>query len=165
MLILAVDPAIRGALGYVLLDSRPEPRLIDWRTLTPPRTQTWQQRLGWVGEQTLRQVDAYERHRPALAYEASWMGQNLQTTRKLTLVGGVVVGVALARGLAWCEVQPAEAKLALAGDSGADGATMRLAAFRQFGATLTEHEASALGVALHAAGVLQRVAAIAAGGG
>lgn len=158
MIILALDPAISGPLGVAVLGTATGvPRLIA-RGAYRPKAKAWEDRLGELGAVVL---DGCQRYRPdALAFEAAWLGKNLQTTRKLSLAGGVVVGVALARGLRWAEVQPVEGKLALSGDAGADGAAMVVAALRQFGQQMSEHEAHAIGVALHAAAVLRRAAMV-----
>jgi Holliday junction resolvasome RuvABC endonuclease subunit len=157
MIVIGIDPAMRGPIGIVAVAWGTPPALLAWRTVTPPKGDaasrlTWL--ALWLGEQLDRQQAAHPDL--AVAYEASWAGKSIQVARKLGLAGGIVIACATARGLPWWEVQPAEGKLALSGDSGAGADVMRFAALRQFEQVLSEHEAHALGVALHAAGHLHR---------
>lgn len=163
MLTLGVDPALAGPCGLALVADAPHaPRIVATGAFLPPKGD-WQSRLYWVARQVAGVVSSYQAQGLALvAYEASWAGDNVQTTRKLALVGGAVVGVAASYGLPCVEVQPAEGKRALAGVASADKAAMMAAAHQQFGLLLSEHEADAIGIALHAAAVTHRAALVAA---
>ena len=91
---------------------------------------------------------AAEAELTALCYELSWVGENAQSALKLRDLGGGVRGLAVGFGLACIGVQPAESKLALAGDGRADKQQMIAAARQVFGVALNEHEADAAAHAL-----------------
>lgn len=85
-----------------------------------------------------------------LAYEASYFARNLQTLRKLAALEGVILLIAAQLDLPVVAVQPAEAKIALAGDAQADKLMMIAAARRLGWPGSSSHEADAIGVALAA---------------
>lgn len=162
--VLGIDPAMRGPCGLALIaDVAGAPRLVGFGLRRAPTRGTPAARIRALAEQIAGVVDrANDGSTPlVLAYEASWHGTNAQTMRLLALVGGAVIGIAAARKLAVYEVQPVEGKLALAGDRLASKEMQVAAARQQFGVALSEHEADAVGIALHARGVHLKQCAIA----
>jgi Holliday junction resolvasome RuvABC endonuclease subunit len=160
MRVLGIDPAMRGPCGLaVVAGPAGAPRLVGVGTRQAPTKGTPAGRVLVLA----RQLDALvikllsDGAPLALAYEASWFGTNIQTTRLLALCGAATIGIAAAHALDVIEVQPVEGKLALAGERLATKEMQIAAARQQFGATLTEHQADALGIALHAHAILARM--------
>ena len=108
----------------------------------------WQTRCDAVLFRLSRLILPRRAELTALCYELSWVGENAQSALKLRDLGGGVRGLAVGFGLACIGVQPAESKLALAGDGRADKQQMIAAARQVFGVALNEHEADAAAHAL-----------------
>lgn len=123
-----------------------------------PHGTDWRDRVASLANSASMFID---QHRPALVgYEAAHGRLNLQTLRKLACLEGAMLVVCAQLGIPSRDVQPAEAKVALAGDGRADKATMIAAARQQFGVVLTSHEADAIGVALAAEALHRRAALV-----
>lgn len=160
MRVLGIDPAMRGPCGLaVVAGPAGAPRLVAVGTRQAPKRGTPAGRVLVLARQLDTVVRQLAGHPDplVLAYEASWYGSNLQTTRLLALVGGAVIGIAGAHNLDVIEVQPVEGKLALSGERLATKELQIAAARQQFGVELDEHQADALGIALHAFAMLARM--------
>lgn len=147
MFVLGIDLGIRpeNPSAAALADLSATPRLVAAWTLAPAR-RTWQARVQALHGAIYALIT---REAPALvAYEAPHGEKNLQTYRKLAALEGAILAACGRAGVAVVDVQPAQAKQALAGDHQADKAAMVDAARMYFGAALFSHEADALGVAL-----------------
>jgi len=169
MRVLGVDPSLAGGCGLALVAGAAGAlELMAHGERKAPKSGDVAGRIAALAAELDRIVERFtdSRLEPlVIAYEAAWLRrgphENAQSMRKLSLVGGAVIGIAAARRLRVIEVQPAEGKLALSGDSRADKQQQIAAALQQFRAVLSEHEADALGVALHAAAVVARTTALA----
>ena len=146
MLIFGIDPGIGGSgspTGVALLRfDGLTPRLVERWVLHATRGD-WQARCDEVLGRLSRVIAPYAQQQPALCYELSWVGENVQSALKLRDLGGGVRGLAAGFGLSCIGVQPAESKAALTGDARADKAMMIAAARAVFGVAMNEHEADA----------------------
>lgn len=159
--VLGVDPAMSRPCGVaVVLFRAGQPSVKFTRRMTAEGRDAIE-RVSWIGQQV---ADLCARLGLwgipiGVGYEASWVGENVQTARKLGLVGGAVITAATLNGLAVREVQPKNAKRALTGAGNATKEDMIIAARQQFGLdAISEHEADAIGVALETYAQLQQIA-------
>jgi Holliday junction resolvasome RuvABC endonuclease subunit len=149
MRVLGLDLGIRkenpSAAALLHFAGDPSPRLLLVCTLAPS-AKAWQAR---VQQLHLRLADLFTTWRPDLVvYEAPHAQRDMQVFRKLAALEGAILAAAAAAGVPVLDVQPSQAKVALAGDSAADKDAMIEAARREFGPRLVSHEADAIGVAL-----------------
>jgi Holliday junction resolvasome RuvABC endonuclease subunit len=156
MLILGIDLGLRAdnPAAWALIDLLPNgPVVRDWAEIRP-RATAWQDRVGEVGRALFRVIT---QHTPALiAYEAAHMEKNAQVLRKLSCVEGAILLAANVAGCPTQDVQPVQAKIALASDASATKQAMIAAARILYGITATSHGADAIGIALAGEGLYRR---------
>jgi len=137
------------------------PALLDTfqaRTTDGGGNDAWFARLGEVAGQ----VDAWLQTALAdgvptgFAFEAVYLENNPTVTIGLATLGGLLAGLARARGCPVARVYPVQAKTALAGSAKAGKSAMMEASGRLFGLTTDQHLADAIGVALHGEAVLRQ---------
>lgn len=161
MIVLGIDPGFASAAtGGALLDlGGAAPRLIATYTLRARRGGAWHVRVDDILVQLhdLLRIEILPYYPSLLlGYELPHVEKNVQTALRLADLGGAVRGIGVVYGLSVVGVQPAESKVALTGDAGADKAAMVRAARVLFGRDLSEHEADAIGHALAAEAELRR---------
>lgn len=141
----ARSPTAAALLGF----DRPQPRLIDTRTIRHRIAGDWQQRVSDVLMQIEEWLPGYvllEYGRSLLiAYSLPHVRLSIQTALKLADLGGGIRGLAIGFGLPVIGVQEAESKVALTRSAQATKDDMMAAAQRLFGRDVTEHEADAVG--------------------
>lgn len=160
MMILGIDLGITRAApcASALYDARAD-RVIETRSYQPARdSDTPDERIGEIALSISRYIDSLTAEPVALAYEMSHFQKNPQTALKLAKMAGALVFIASAHSLEVYEIQPVQAKLALAGYDKAEKADMQRAALQQYRLTLSSHEADAVGVALAGAAMMKREA-------
>lgn len=140
--------------SLALLDfSGNEPALLDtFQAKTQPGNgNAWFNQLGSVADQVDQWLaTALAAGVPTgFAFESVYLDKNSQTTIALATLGGLLAGVARARGCPTARVYPVQAKSALTGDSRAGKEAMQQAARNLFGREVDQHLADAIGIALH----------------
>ncbi len=113
MIVLGIDPGTRTAgFGVVELDGRTE-RALDFGTIELPDGQDHTLRLRTIYDRILELAD---RHLPdEVAVEVPFLGQNVQSLRKLVRVEATVMLAAMHREIPVAQYAPAEVKKAVTG--------------------------------------------------
>lgn len=113
MIILGIDPGTRTAgFGVVEVDGRTE-RALDYGTVDLPEAMDHTLRLQRIYD---RVIDLVDRHHPdEAAVEVPFLGQNVQSMRKLVRVEATVMLAAMHRQIPVAQYAPAEVKKAVTG--------------------------------------------------
>lgn len=150
----------RNPTGAALLSwDTGEPILVSTWILIPAGAD-WQKRVSVVADQARLILHISAGQLAGVGYELPWQGVNPQTALRLADLGGAIRGLACSFQVPVVGLSPAEAKIALTGEKGANKEAMQRAALLQFGCVLTSHEADAVGVALSARAILHRAALV-----
>lgn len=113
MIVLGMDPGTRHAgYGVVESDGRRE-RVLDYGVIDLPETMDHTIRLRTIYDRVLALLDAH--HPDACAVEVPFLGQNVQSLRKLVRVEATVMLAAMHREVPVAQYAPAEVKKALVG--------------------------------------------------
>lgn len=113
MIVLGIDPGTRTAgFGVIEIENRNE-RALDFGTIDLPDGMDHTLRLRTIYDRILELVD---RHLPdEVAVEVPFLGQNVQSLRKLVRVEATVMLAAMHRELPVAQYAPAEVKKAVTG--------------------------------------------------
>lgn len=151
MILIGFDPGFgqHNATGLAILDLDAG-TVIDRRALRATGTTDDARLASLVVGICAACTDAAALGATLCACELPVHGPNQRAITGLAKVAGIVIAGATLVGLPCVSVQPAEAKLALAGRGNATKQDMLKAAWQQFGLTgqLTDAEADAIGIAL-----------------
>ena len=163
MIVIGIDPGLTKAnpLGIAMFDVNNETlvstRSVDFKMRDGDNS--IDSRLAYLADGLLSAlvwpIAVYGAENVVIAYEYPHHSKNQQTTIKLALACGVVIGAAVVNDIRCFSVQPTEAKQALTGDSRADKAAMMTMVSRIYGKHVSKDEADAVGIALAGAGKLK----------
>lgn len=113
MIILGIDPGTRTAgYGVVEVEGRTE-RALDYGTVDLPDAMDHALRLERIYDRVIDLVDRY--HPDEAAVEVPFLGQNVQSMRKLVRVEATVMLAAMHRQIPVAQYAPAEVKKAVTG--------------------------------------------------
>jgi crossover junction endodeoxyribonuclease RuvC len=113
MIVLGIDPGTRAAgYGVIATEGRRE-RALDYGTIDLPATDDHTLRLRTIYDRVVALIDA---HLPdEAAVEVPFLGQNVQSMRKLVRVEATVMLAAMHREVSVAQYAPAEIKKAVVG--------------------------------------------------
>lgn len=157
MRVLGIDLGLRAdnPAAWALVDFPHIGRVtvLDYAEIKP-RASSWQARASEVGLSLLKRINTIA---PDLvSYEAAHMEKNAQVLRKLSCVEGMILLAAAAHSIPTQDVQPTQAKVALASDAKATKQMMIDAAKLLYKVNSGDHIADAIGHALAGEGLFRR---------